>query len=191
MINGVSPPPPFPYPKSCHYSVFSICCQVHLTLEDFLMRPLCMRSQSVASATLTQQNATTARRNWAKLSKTAASHEGICGSPINCGLGTTDSKTQKEPAWSPAQWWGLTTLVWNMIDKIKGNTNPANHFFFLSDLYLMHWPEAESLTPGHSNREMRAETWRALEELYEEGNFIKSLRTDENASIFLASDFLS
>ncbi|XP_028283084.1 uncharacterized protein LOC114449537 [Parambassis ranga] len=35
------------------------------------------------------------------------------------------------------------------------------------DLYLMHWPE--SLRPGGSNREMRAETWRALEELNEEG----------------------
>ncbi|XP_060900613.1 uncharacterized oxidoreductase ZK1290.5 [Labrus mixtus] len=35
------------------------------------------------------------------------------------------------------------------------------------DLYLMHWPE--SLQPGCSNREMRAETWRALEELYKEG----------------------
>ncbi|XP_041660005.1 uncharacterized oxidoreductase ZK1290.5-like [Cheilinus undulatus] len=35
------------------------------------------------------------------------------------------------------------------------------------DLYLMHWPE--SLRPGCSNREMRAETWRALEELYKEG----------------------
>ncbi|XP_030016043.1 uncharacterized oxidoreductase ZK1290.5 [Sphaeramia orbicularis] len=35
------------------------------------------------------------------------------------------------------------------------------------DLYLMHWPGA--LQPGCSNREMRAETWRALEELYKEG----------------------
>uniref|UniRef100_I3JUI9 Zgc:110366 n=2 Tax=Oreochromis niloticus TaxID=8128 RepID=I3JUI9_ORENI len=35
------------------------------------------------------------------------------------------------------------------------------------DLYLMHWPESK--TPGGSNREMRAETWRALEELYKEG----------------------
>lgn len=34
------------------------------------------------------------------------------------------------------------------------------------DLYLMHWPE--SITPGSSNRETRAETWRALEELYKE-----------------------
>lgn len=31
----------------------------------------------------------------------------------------------------------------------------------------MHWPD--SLRPGCSNRKIRAETWRALEELYEEG----------------------
>ncbi|XP_026229652.1 aldo/keto reductase [Anabas testudineus] len=35
------------------------------------------------------------------------------------------------------------------------------------DLYLMHWPDP--LQPGCSNRKMRAETWRALEELYKEG----------------------
>nr|XP_046263334.1 glyoxal reductase-like isoform X2 [Scatophagus argus] len=35
------------------------------------------------------------------------------------------------------------------------------------DLYLMHWPG--SLRQGCSNRELRAETWRALEELYKEG----------------------
>ncbi|XP_035994031.1 glyoxal reductase isoform X2 [Fundulus heteroclitus] len=35
------------------------------------------------------------------------------------------------------------------------------------DLYLMHWPEA--LKPGCSNRAIRAETWRALEDLYKEG----------------------
>lgn len=33
----------------------------------------------------------------------------------------------------------------------------------------MHWPESK--TPGGSNREMRAETWRALEELYKEGKW--------------------
>ena len=31
----------------------------------------------------------------------------------------------------------------------------------------MHWPDC--MVPGRSNREMRAETWRALEELYDEG----------------------
>ncbi|XP_066538279.1 uncharacterized oxidoreductase ZK1290.5 isoform X2 [Hoplias malabaricus] len=35
------------------------------------------------------------------------------------------------------------------------------------DLYLMHWPD--SMIPGRSNREVRAETWRALEEMYDEG----------------------
>ncbi|KAG7229297.1 hypothetical protein INR49_012955 [Caranx melampygus] len=35
------------------------------------------------------------------------------------------------------------------------------------DLYLMHWPEP--FQSHCSNREMRAETWRALEELYKEG----------------------
>ncbi|KAM6920323.1 glyoxal reductase isoform 2-T4 [Lycodopsis pacificus] len=35
------------------------------------------------------------------------------------------------------------------------------------DLYLMHWPEATQ--PGCSNRETRADTWRALEELHKEG----------------------
>ncbi|XP_056148575.1 uncharacterized oxidoreductase ZK1290.5 isoform X1 [Lampris incognitus] len=35
------------------------------------------------------------------------------------------------------------------------------------DLYLMHWPDC--MQPGRSNREVRAETWRALEELYKEG----------------------
>ncbi|KAK5888989.1 hypothetical protein CesoFtcFv8_015034 [Champsocephalus esox] len=36
------------------------------------------------------------------------------------------------------------------------------------DLYLMHWPESLQ-SCNCSNREMRAETWRALEELYQEG----------------------
>ncbi|KAG7268803.1 hypothetical protein CRUP_012610 [Coryphaenoides rupestris] len=36
------------------------------------------------------------------------------------------------------------------------------------DLYLMHWPESKQ--QGRSNREVRAETWRALEELYDEGH---------------------
>ncbi|XP_009332128.1 PREDICTED: uncharacterized oxidoreductase ZK1290.5-like [Pygoscelis adeliae] len=35
------------------------------------------------------------------------------------------------------------------------------------DLYLIHWPDAH--VPGKSNREVRAETWRAMEELYEKG----------------------
>lgn len=35
------------------------------------------------------------------------------------------------------------------------------------DLYLMHWPDAH--VPGKSSREARAETWKALEDLYYKG----------------------
>ncbi|XP_030630319.1 uncharacterized oxidoreductase ZK1290.5 isoform X2 [Chanos chanos] len=35
------------------------------------------------------------------------------------------------------------------------------------DLYLMHWPDCT--VQGRSNREVRAETWRAMEDLYDEG----------------------
>ncbi|XP_035391967.1 uncharacterized oxidoreductase ZK1290.5 isoform X1 [Electrophorus electricus] len=35
------------------------------------------------------------------------------------------------------------------------------------DLYLMHWPDC--MVPGRSNRDVRAETWRALEDMYDEG----------------------
>ncbi|XP_056452241.1 uncharacterized oxidoreductase ZK1290.5-like [Gadus chalcogrammus] len=35
------------------------------------------------------------------------------------------------------------------------------------DLYLMHWPEGQQ--NGLSNREVRAGTWRALQELYDQG----------------------
>ncbi|XP_067846678.1 uncharacterized oxidoreductase ZK1290.5 isoform X2 [Heptranchias perlo] len=35
------------------------------------------------------------------------------------------------------------------------------------DLYLMHWPDGIAL--GKTNQELRAETWQAMEELYDEG----------------------
>uniref|UniRef100_A0A6I8NJM2 NADP-dependent oxidoreductase domain-containing protein n=1 Tax=Ornithorhynchus anatinus TaxID=9258 RepID=A0A6I8NJM2_ORNAN len=35
------------------------------------------------------------------------------------------------------------------------------------DLFLIHWPDAQ--LPGKSSREARAETWRAMEELYDQG----------------------
>ncbi|XP_058503721.1 uncharacterized oxidoreductase ZK1290.5-like isoform X2 [Solea solea] len=37
----------------------------------------------------------------------------------------------------------------------------------LLDLYMLHWPD--SMQPGHSSRQLRAEAWRALEDLYDEG----------------------
>lgn len=37
----------------------------------------------------------------------------------------------------------------------------------ISDIYMLHWPD--SMQPGRCNRELRAEAWRALEDLYEKG----------------------
>ncbi|XP_010127108.1 PREDICTED: uncharacterized oxidoreductase ZK1290.5-like, partial [Chlamydotis macqueenii] len=51
------------------------------------------------------------------------------------------------------------------------------------DLYLIHWPDAHVL--GKSNREVRAETWRAMEDLYEKGDIImKTYRGRTNYSAF-------
>lgn len=159
-------------------------------MVDTLMKPLCTHSLSVACVTLTQQSDTDVRRNWAKLSKKAGFHDVICGSPINCGQQTMDTKLQRRPAWTHVQGWGLNILVGDIFHKTNATLPLIFFFYFLftgclwiqcvvfllmlnhhlppfSDLYLMHWPE--SLRPGGSNREMRAETWRALEELNEEG----------------------
>ncbi|OXB81515.1 UNVERIFIED_CONTAM: hypothetical protein H355_004421, partial [Colinus virginianus] len=50
-----------------------------------------------------------------------------------------------------------------------------------SDLYLMHWPGTH--VPGKSNQEVRAETWRAMEELYEKGNVIIKLVFAERITV--------
>lgn len=41
-----------------------------------------------------------------------------------------------------------------------------SHCLSISDVYMLHWPD--SMQPGRSNRELRAESWRALEELIEQ-----------------------
>lgn len=68
---------------------------------------------------------------------------------------------------------------WNILVKVPWLVDNDNHHYVFgmiwitilsyapSDLYLMHWPDC--MSPGRANREMRAETWRALEELYDEG----------------------
>lgn len=59
--------------------------------------------------------------------------------------------------------------------------SPLNQLLF-TDLYLMHWPDC--MVPGVSSREVRAETWRALEELYDEGScsfrFFLQFRNDQH-----------
>lgn len=52
----------------------------------------------------------------------------------------------------------------------SGHFNKQSGSVSFIDLYLIHWPDAQ--VPGKSNREVRAETWRAMEELYEKGDLI-------------------
>lgn len=75
------------------------------------MMPSCTLSLNVVFATLTQQSGMAVRRSWAKLSKRVGCNEVNYGSLINSGLGTMDTKLQKEPAWTLAQQWGLNILV--------------------------------------------------------------------------------
>lgn len=71
------------------------------------------------------------------------------------------------------QYGGKCCFVW--LTYFFGDFNSLS---FL-DLYLIHWPDAH--VPGKSNREVRAETWTAMEELYEEGDVImKSCRGRRN-----------
>lgn len=57
-----------------------------------------------------------------------------------------------------------------MIYLFLGHFNKQSGSVSFLDLYLVHWPDAQ--VPGKSNREVRAETWRAMEELYEKGDTI-------------------
>lgn len=102
-------------------NIFSLYQARHI-MADTLMMPLRMRSLSVACGTLTQQSATAVRRSWVKLSEKVWYHEVICGSPINCGQGTTDTKLQRRPALTPAHRWGWNILVWVVIDKCQTET---------------------------------------------------------------------
>lgn len=57
-----------------------------------------------------------------------------------------------------------------MIYLFFGHFNKQFGSVSFLDLYLIHWPDAQ--VPGKSNREVRAETWSAMEELYEKGDII-------------------
>lgn len=61
---------------------------------------------------------------------------------------------------------GTSRSFWLWTHPRRCNVTPGKRTS-LTDLYLMHWPDCA--VPGRSNRDVRAETWRALEELYDEG----------------------
>ncbi|XP_077061002.1 putative oxidoreductase ZK1290.5 isoform X2 [Siphateles boraxobius] len=81
------------------------------------------------------------------------------------GKAVADSAVPREELW-------LTTKLWPgdygyQSTKQACRDSCARLGVDYLDLYLMHWPDC--MVPGLSSREVRAETWRALEELYDEG----------------------
>ncbi|XP_075473101.1 putative oxidoreductase YtbE isoform X6 [Ascaphus truei] len=79
---------------------------------------------------------------------------------------TAASATSTQPRGTPTRrWWGKRWRRAGCGERSCGS--PRSCGLETTDLYLMHWPDA--LVPGQSPREVRAETWRALENLYEKG----------------------
>uniref|UniRef100_A0A3Q1H1C3 Zgc:110366 n=1 Tax=Acanthochromis polyacanthus TaxID=80966 RepID=A0A3Q1H1C3_9TELE len=110
------------------------------------------------------------------------SHDAVVYALTHCGVRHIDTakhygceeklgKAIKESGLPRSDLW-ITNKVWSEDYGYKaakkaclGSCSEMGLEYF--DLYLMHWPDPQK--PGCSNREMRAETWRALEELYKEG----------------------
>ncbi|XP_065525648.1 uncharacterized oxidoreductase ZK1290.5-like isoform X3 [Lathamus discolor] len=110
------------------------------------------------------------------------SHDAVVHAIQSCGIRHIDTakrygcesllqKAIKESGVKREDLW-LTTKLWHS-DYGYENTQKAclesceRLGVEYLDLYLIHWPDAQ--VPGKSNREVRAETWRAMEELYEKG----------------------
>ncbi|XP_030351494.1 sphingosine 1-phosphate receptor 1 isoform X8 [Strigops habroptila] len=110
------------------------------------------------------------------------SHDAVVYAIQNCGIRHIDTakrygcesllqKAIKESGVKREDLW-LTTKLWHS-DYGYENTKKAclesceRLGVEYLDLFLIHWPDAQ--IPGKSNREVRAETWRAMEELYEKG----------------------
>nr|XP_020451445.1 uncharacterized protein LOC109957691 [Monopterus albus]XP_020451446.1 uncharacterized protein LOC109957691 [Monopterus albus] len=110
------------------------------------------------------------------------SHDAIVYALTECGVRHIDTAQQydceeklnksiRESGLPRSDLW-LTNKLWPMDYGYQAAKKACLHSCALMgveyfDLYLMHWPGSMKL--GSSNREVRAETWRALEELYKEG----------------------
>uniref|UniRef100_A0A672KNW1 Uncharacterized oxidoreductase ZK1290.5-like n=1 Tax=Sinocyclocheilus grahami TaxID=75366 RepID=A0A672KNW1_SINGR len=97
------------------------------------------------------------------------------------GKAVVDSGVPREELW-------LTTKLWPgdygyQSTKQACRDSCARLGVDYLDLYLMHWPDC--MVPGVSSREVRSETWRALEELYDEGSCSFRVYINENLSLCL------
>ncbi|XP_061099286.1 uncharacterized oxidoreductase ZK1290.5 isoform X1 [Conger conger] len=87
------------------------------------------------------------------------------GCEAQLGVAVRESGVPREDLW-------ITTKLWpgdygNQAAKQACYASCGRLGVQYLDLYLMHWPDC--MVAGRSNREVRAETWRALEELYDDG----------------------
>ncbi|XP_070602552.1 uncharacterized oxidoreductase ZK1290.5-like isoform X1 [Erythrolamprus reginae] len=110
------------------------------------------------------------------------SHEAVLYALQKCGIRHIDTakrygcesllqKAIKESGIERENLW-ITTKLWHAdygYDKTKQACLESCNRLGVEylDLYLIHWPDAQ--VPGKSSREVRAETWQAMEELYEKG----------------------
>ncbi|XP_007420306.1 uncharacterized oxidoreductase ZK1290.5-like isoform X2 [Python bivittatus] len=110
------------------------------------------------------------------------SHDAVIHALQKCGIRHIDTakrygcesllrKAIKESGIERQDLW-ITTKLWHAdygYDKTKQACLESCNKLGVEylDLYLVHWPDAH--VPGKSSREVRAETWRAMEELYEKG----------------------
>lgn len=73
--------------------------------------------------------------------------------------------------------WRSNAVSCALIYLFFGHFNKQSGSVSFLDLYLIHWPDAQ--VPSKCNREVRAETWRAMEELYEKGDTITEPTLEE------------
>ncbi|XP_072276110.1 glyoxal reductase-like isoform X1 [Pyxicephalus adspersus] len=87
------------------------------------------------------------------------------GNEEQVGKAITESGVKREELWVTTKLWPGDYGYDNAIQACMDSCKRLGLDYL--DLYLMHWPDAN--LPGKSAREARAETWKALVDLYDRG----------------------
>ncbi|KAM9324880.1 putative oxidoreductase ZK1290.5 [Gastrophryne carolinensis] len=87
------------------------------------------------------------------------------GNEKQVGKAISESGVKREDLWVTTKLWPGDYGYDNAIQACLDSCERLGLDYL--DLYLMHWPDAN--IPGKSAQEARAETWRALEDLYHRG----------------------
>ncbi|KAM4642252.1 putative oxidoreductase ZK1290.5 isoform 2-T2 [Discoglossus pictus] len=87
------------------------------------------------------------------------------GNEDQVGKAIAESGVRREELWITTKLWPRDYGYESALQACQDSCKRLGVEYL--DLYLMHWPDAR--IPGKSSREARAETWRALEDLYDRG----------------------